>query len=321
MGNTMTTVACGCFSLWVPSFEDDVFEVEAFHSASKRFFSIKIQLGHNCNRYSSIYRYSYRYSTMQNHIMTMTSSSSRSDPAPPLPRHLSRAQSNRRSKRTGFTSSVSKKFQSKVQSARILKDKIALHFGSNPNWERLNDIERRRLNGLGRTDVFFVRMLFYWDGTVLQAVLMKPLMWITLAIAIAIYIAVRIGARWGMPSFVSTLGSIDTAVIGGLLTFFLVFHVHDSVGRFNTLFNASKDGRGRIHSIAALARIDIPCDRALRLIWYLNAAHVASYVGLSDVYTFDAFFQPLNEATHLLTEEEVMHMKCRMKEHQPFKNW
>ncbi len=234
--------------------------------------------------------------------MTMTSplsTSTRSDPVLPLAHRHSRAQTDRRSQRTSFTSSVSESFH-------IVADKIALRFGSNPNWERLNEIERRRLNVLGRTDVSFFRMLFYWDGTVLQAVITKPMLWITLAI----YIAVRIGARWDMPSFVSTLGSTDTAVIGGFLTFFLVFHVHDSMGRFNTLFNASKDGRGRILSIAALAHTYLPRNRALRLIRYLNAAHVASYVGLSDVYTFDAFFQPLNEAQCLLTEEEVMRMKC-----------
>ena len=162
------------------------FEVEAFHFIQQAQALLLHKNGHNCNRYSSIYRYSYSNSNMQNHIMTMTSSSSRSDPAPvpPLPRRLSRAQSSRRSKRTGFTSSVSKKFQSQVQSARILKDKIALHFGSNPNWERLNEIERRRLNVLGRTEVSFFRMLFYWDGTVLQAVITKPMLWITLAIYI-----------------------------------------------------------------------------------------------------------------------------------------
>ena len=62
---------------------------------------------------------------------------------------------------------------------------------------------------------------------------------------------------------------------------------------------------GRIFDVAALARSYLPRERALRLIRYMNAAHIAAYVGLSDTYTYDNFFKPLNLLNYVLTSKEL----------------
>ena len=93
------------------------------------------------------------------------------------------------------------------------------------DWQKLQDIEKRRRAILKRTDVPFLRMLLYWDGTVLQALVNEPMTWIT----IAIYILVRVWARIGLPDFVSVFGSANTSAIGSFLVFFLVFHANDAM--------------------------------------------------------------------------------------------
>lgn len=66
---------------------------------------------------------------------------------------------------------------------------------------------------------------------------------------------------------------------------------------------------GRIFDAAALARSYLPRERALRLVRYMNAAHISAYVGLSDTYTYDNFFTPLNSSNHVLTGKELKRIK------------
>jgi predicted membrane chloride channel (bestrophin family) len=61
---------------------------------------------------------------------------------------------------------------------------------------------------------------------------------------------------------------------------------------------------GLIHNIASLSRGELPTERGQRLLRYMNAAHVAAYVGLSDTYTKKNFFNPINKAWKLLTDQE-----------------
>jgi predicted membrane chloride channel (bestrophin family) len=172
-------------------------------------------------------------------------------------------------------------------------------------WEALQRIERRRRNILLRTEEPFWRTLMYWDGTVLSALKFDSLLWIT----IAIYVGVRCAARSGLPEFVSGLDSGRMAIVGGFLTFFMVFYVNQTNARFLALYGHSMACKGRIFDAATLARTcRMPHERALRLIRYLNAAHAAAYVGLSPIYPACSYFNHVDKHFQLLTKEERARM-------------
>lgn len=87
---------------------------------------------------------------------------------------------------------------------------------------------------LKRTEEPFWHILHHYHGTVLPAILSDTLFWITLII----YIGVRVWARTGLPDYVADLGSGDIAIIGGFLSFFLVFYVNQSNKRYFMLYGA-----------------------------------------------------------------------------------
>ena len=66
--------------------------------------------------------------------------------------------------------------------------------------------------------------------------------------------------------------------------------------------------KGRIFDVATLAATVLSRERATRLVRYMNASHVAGYVGLSDTYEYINFFKPLNASLKLLTEKELERM-------------
>jgi hypothetical protein len=109
------------------------------------------------------------------------------------------------------------------------------------------------------------------------------------------YVVVRLVSIWGMRS----LPPVETShvgVVGGLITFFLVyFHVQCS-NRFGGLFLDSATIQGRLFDLSLPPRSGLPLERATRLIRYTNAAHIAGYVGLSpQTYSMDGFFYHLNQ--------------------------
>ena len=59
--------------------------------------------------------------------------------------------------------------------------------------------------------------------------------------------------------------------------------------------------------MATLVSSILPKDKANRLVRYMNAAHLAGYVGLSDTYNRDIFFQsfPKEMGGKILTNEEL----------------
>eukprot|EP01034_Spumella_vulgaris_P043644 gene43644-54217_t len=66
---------------------------------------------------------------------------------------------------------------------------------------------------------------------------------------------------------------------------------------------------GRIFNVALLARTNLPTVDAWRLLRYLNAAHLLGYVGLSEVYNDENFFDPMNDQLQLLTALETARVK------------
>lgn len=175
------------------------------------------------------------------------------------------------------------------------------------SWEELQSIEERRrkiLRRQGRKSFF--RILFYWDGTLLRMLAQDRLMRLT----VAIYALVRIGAHLNLlPEVLNTIGGADIGIIGAFLSFFLVIFVNDSSIAFERLYETSMKVKNGILATASLSRSTLPRSHAFRLVRYLNAAHVAGYVGLSETYDYDNFFAPLNVQNRLLTDNEIQRMK------------
>jgi hypothetical protein len=140
-------------------------------------------------------------------------------------------------------------------------------------WDELKAIEKKRREILRRLSLPLIRILFFWDGTCNSILLQDPLVWITLAL----YVVVRIQARVGYTGFAGNISTSDIGVIGGFLSFFLVFFVVQSNTRFNTMYEKSMSCEGRIFDTATLAKASLPREHGLRLIRYMNAA-VSGYI-------------------------------------------
>jgi hypothetical protein len=169
------------------------------------------------------------------------------------------------------------------------------------SWEELKSIEKRRRAVLKRSELPFLKILFSHDGTICDALATDPHVYVCMGI----YIGFRLAAYNGLPAFVSDVsGPGNIGVIGGFLSFFLVLVVVASNKRFDVLYQTSMSCEGRIFDAAALAKSTLPKANALRLIRYMNAVHIAGYVGLSTTYTFENFFEPENQMNRVLTPTE-----------------
>ena len=178
--------------------------------------------------------------------------------------------------------------------------------GREYTWEELESIEKRRRAILRRTEESFWRILSHWDGTCLELLLLDSLFWIT----VAIYVGLRFQLRHGqIPEYVQDFGGANITVIGGFLSFFLVFYVNQSHRRFFGLYDLSMASKGRILDTATLAAATLPKEYANRLVRYMNAAHVAGYVGLSQTYPSSSFFEHVNKTLGLVTDQELARLK------------
>ena len=207
----------------------------------------------------------------------------------------------RQSFKDALSASASMSGAKALKGLRAVADSVHKIFANDPEYKRLQKIEKRRRAILKRTDLGFFRMLLFFDGTCLQAVLTEPMLYVTMLI----YVLVRIGAYTGLPTFVSEIGSTDITTVGAFITFFLVFHTNNTIARFTTLYNASMLCEASIFETAAIASSNLPHTRALRLVRYMNAAHIAGYVGLGETYGYQNFFLPINESKRFLTEQEL----------------
>lgn len=170
-------------------------------------------------------------------------------------------------------------------------------------WEELNQIEKQRRAILLRVEEPTWKVLTHWDGTVLRILAVNPLLWATLAI----FVAVRLLARnpdASFPTFLGETTSDSMTVLGGFLSFFLVFYVNQNHKRFFELYKDSMACKGRIFDVATLAVTSLPYAQATRLIRYMNAAHAAGYVGLSETYPSTSYFNHIDHELGLLTPQE-----------------
>lgn len=181
-------------------------------------------------------------------------------------------------------------------------------------FEELKKVEKRRRQILKRTELPFWRILCYFEGTCLKAMLVDWLLWVTFIV----YVGLRIILRNEniLPGAVD-FGNTDIRVIGGFLSFFLVLFVNQSNTRFIAMYMTSQNCPKRIFDIAEIILPSFPKANASRIVRYLNAAHVAGYVGLSRTYSQDQFFNKLNDRLQFLNEEELNRIRELDMDHGP----
>ena len=135
-------------------------------------------------------------------------------------------------------------------------------------WEQLCAIESRRRKVLKLHDNNFLLLLLHWDGTVLRLLAKDVLLWITMIV----YVGVRVQLRIDLPEFVRHVSNSNISVVGGFLSFFLVFFVVESNKRFVDQYNKSMAMKGRICDVACLTKATLPKHMAHRIVRYMNAA-------------------------------------------------
>jgi len=185
-----------------------------------------------------------------------------------------------------------------------------VHEEDDYSWEDLQRIEKRRRNILRKGVIPFFGVLLQWEGSVLRAFFRDPLAYFL----IIFYVVIRGVFYLDKFSIVEddqnpSLGVANIGIIGGFLTFFLIFYANYANDRFAKMYEASMGCEGRIFDVAALACSSLSRVDGLRLLRYLNAAHVAGYVGLSDTYKYNNFFTTSNKAKGLLTRSERKRME------------
>jgi predicted membrane chloride channel (bestrophin family) len=173
----------------------------------------------------------------------------------------------------------------------------------NYTWEELHAIESLRRDILKRTELPVWKILTFWDGTCLRALVSDWLIWAT----VGIYILIRIQARFtdAMPGYVANLANTDIAILGGFLSFFVVLFVNQSNTRFHDMYKTSMNCSSKVYDVASLVATAFPRASALRIVRYMNAAHAAAYVGLNRTYSKREFFDKMNDTLRFLGTEEM----------------
>ena len=171
-------------------------------------------------------------------------------------------------------------------------------------WPELVHLETRRREILQRSELPYLRILTFVEGTCLGALYNDPLLWIT----VGIFVTIRSQVWWfgALPAFAREIGSLNIDIIGGFLSFFLVFFVNQSQSRFQEMFKESMNCIKRIYDVSSTVATAFPKPQALRILRYMNAAHAIGYAGLSPThYSRGHFFGTVNNMYSLLTDQEL----------------
>mmetsp|Transcript_12621 Transcript_12621/g.14433 ORF Transcript_12621/g.14433 Transcript_12621/m.14433 type:complete len:386 (-) Transcript_12621:173-1330(-) len=180
-----------------------------------------------------------------------------------------------------------------------------------PNWETLQAIEARRRCLLEQGELPVYRIMASWDGTCLQEMCADPLVWMP----VIVFFIVRLQAYIGIEnpaSFVeSMLDSSNIDILGGFVAFLLVLFVNQTNERFWAMYQLSKRCCGLIQDTAGLVTNQFPptAVESKKLLRYMNAAHIAGYVGLGGPYSKQHFFNHLNQEHNLLNKEELAELE------------
>jgi len=184
-----------------------------------------------------------------------------------------------------------------------------------PTWEKLQELEEKRREILGRAELPFWRILLSWNGTCLRALFLDWLIWLP----IGIFVTVRILAR--KYELVDILENTKIDIIGGFLSFFLVYFVNQANTRFFNMYKLAKECSDKMIEVTGTAVTKFTPGAASRLVRYMNAGHVVGYAGLDGPYTRENFFEHLNQDYKLLTKEEIDVLDRREWSHLEVFSW
>ena len=177
--------------------------------------------------------------------------------------------------------------------------------GEKLTFDQLKDIEKTRTNLYRKAKDFNqFEIARSFVGTILPYLLASPVAWGT----IVLYIVLRILLHQKQILVGVNLPEINTnviSIVGGFMSFFLVFFLSQAYSRFMAQYTISKNLVKCLIRITYAAKNTLPYPDALRLVRFMNAAHIAGYVGLSSAYSVYNMFLPLNIQYTLLTEKEV----------------
>jgi len=99
------------------------------------------------------------------------------------------------------------------------------------------------------------------------------------------------------------------AVIGGLMSFLIVFYLQQSYQRYIQQYSLSMGVNSRFFDLSLAIRNQLPPVAHWRLWRYLCAAQISAYTGLSHCYREENFFMPLNVKYQLVTEQELTRLQ------------
>ena len=143
-------------------------------------------------------------------------------------------------------------------------------------------------------------------GTVIPTVWKLGDWWLT----VCIYLLGRLLMHFEVTTnpLVVALDSRYVSIMGGFVSFLLVFYNNQTYARFTSQYEASMRMEGRIFNCAYITRDILPEGIAWQIVRYLNGAHLLGYIGLSEVYKRENTFSPLNAKLRLFTDEEREHL-------------
>jgi predicted membrane chloride channel (bestrophin family) len=170
-------------------------------------------------------------------------------------------------------------------------------------WQEIQSIEARRRQLLRRSELPYWKILTYVEGTCLRALFSDWLLGMTMLVFFSVRLQVYLSGT--LPDFAREVSRLSIDVIGGFLSFFLVLFVNQANARFQDMYKESMNACKRIYDVAGSVATALPMERARRLVRYMNAAHVAGYVGLSHAYSRRYFFETMKNEHGLLTETEM----------------
>ena len=147
-----------------------------------------------------------------------------------------------------------------------------------------------------------LQIVMSMQGTVLEWCIKGVQMWISVSVYIVTRILVR---RFRKPEEQQQFPPMDAPhIIGGFLSFFLVFYASQAYRRFNAMYNNSMACLGRIFDVCTLAKVNMERAAALRIWRHVNLAHVLAYTDVSDTYGARNFLEPMNQKYGLCSRAE-----------------
>lgn len=175
------------------------------------------------------------------------------------------------------------------------------------NHEELARIERDRRELLRHSKLRYRRYTYFqfW-GTVIPTICQSWEWWFTAAV----YVMARLLMHYPVVSDISviTVDSRYVSIIGGFISFLLVFYNNQGYSRYTAQYEQSMRMEGRIFNATYFARDNLPTAIAWQFVRYVNGAHLLCYLGLSTEYKRGNLFIPFNDANRIFTEDEIQRL-------------